>query len=90
MIYYALTTYHVLCCVLHRLSFLPKEDESVLVLSDIHRNSVAFLNRYQESGIFSRIVLLPESRVMATAKYLERKKMPTGFIYKKCCQELGE
>ena len=89
MIYYALTTYHVLCCVLHRLSFLPKEEESVLVLSDIHRNSVAFLNRYRESGIFSRIVLLPESDVMATAKYLERKKMPTGFIYKKCCRGHG-
>ncbi len=89
MIYYALTTYHVLCCVLHRLSFLPKEEESVLVLSDIHRNSVAFLNRYRESGIFSRIVLLPESDVMATAKYLERKKMPTGFIYKKCCRDMG-
>lgn len=89
MIYYALTTYHVLCCVLHRLSFLPKEEESVLVLSDIHRNSVAFLNRYRESGIFSRIVLLPESSVMATAKYLERKKMPTGFIYKKCCRDMG-
>ena len=62
MLYYALTTYHVLCCVLHKMTVHPKE-EAVLVLSDIHRNSAAFAQRYRESGIFSRVVILQEAAV---------------------------
>ena len=62
ILYYALTTYHIQCCVLHRLT-RKKDDTAVLLLSDIHKNSVAFLDRYKNSGIFDDVLLLKESEV---------------------------
>lgn len=64
ILYYALTTYHIQCCVLHKLTRRPDE-KAVLLLSDIHKNSVAFLNRYSESGIFDEVYLLEESAINA-------------------------
>lgn len=73
MIYYALTTYHVLCCVLHKMTVHPQEN-AVLLLSDIHKNSVAFAKHYQSTGIFDKVVLLEELSVLEHQRYLERKK----------------
>ncbi len=87
MIYYALTTYHVLCCVLHKMTVHPDE-KAVLLLSNIHKNSVAYLNRYRESGIFDRVEILDELSVLEHQKYLERKKVPTGLILSACCHRM--
>lgn len=89
MLYYALTTYHVLCCVLHKMTVHPKE-EAVLVLSDIHRNSAAFAQRYRESGIFSRVVILQEAAVLEHQKYLERKKLPVKMILRASCRRMED
>ena len=82
MVYYALTTYHVLCCVLHKMAVHPQEP-ATLLLSDIHRNSVAFARRYEQSGIFDRVVVLPELSVLDHQRYLERKHLPVklGKLY---------
>ncbi len=87
MIYYALTTYHVLCCVLHKMTVHPQEN-AVLLLSDIHKNSVAFAKHYQSTGIFDKVVLLEELSVLEHQRYLERKKMPAGFILSACCRQM--
>ena len=75
ILYYALTTYHIQCCVLHRLTKKPDE-EAVLLLSDIHKNSVAFLSRYRESKIFDNVFLLEESQVNSAARQNEAKHKP--------------
>ncbi len=87
MIYYALTTYHVLCCVLHKMAVAPHE-KAVLLLSNIHKNSVAYVSRYRDSGIFDRVVLLDELSVLGHQKYLERKKLPTKLILSNCCRRM--
>lgn len=87
MIYYALTTYHVLCCVLHKMAVHPHE-KAVLLLSNIHKNSVAYVNRYQASGIFDRVEVLDELSVLEHQKYLERKKIPTNMILSACCHRM--
>ncbi|MGN0115320.1 MAG: hypothetical protein ACI396_08330, partial [Acutalibacteraceae bacterium] len=61
-IYYAVTTYHILCCTLHRMT-QPADEKCVLLLSDIHRNSVAFIERYRNAGIFDDVILLHEAEV---------------------------
>ena len=89
MVYYALTTYHVLCCVLHKMAVHPQEP-ATLLLSDIHRNSVAFARRYEQSGIFDRVVVLPELSVLDHQRYLERKHLPVKLILRACCRRMEE
>ena len=69
MIYYALTTYHVLCCVLHKMAVAPHE-KAVLLLSNIHKNSVAYVSLYRHSYIFDQKILLYFLSVLLHQKYL--------------------
>lgn len=85
ILYYALTTYHIQCCVLHRLTKKPNE-RAVLLLSDIHKNSVAFLSRYRESGIFDEVFLLKESNVNSSARQYEAKHRSKRFILNSACR----
>lgn len=87
MIYYALTTYHVLCCVLHKMT-RHSQEKAVLLLSNIHKNSVAYVNRYRESGIFDRVEILDELSVLEHQRYLERRKVPSGMILSACCHRM--
>lgn len=87
ILYYALTTYHIQCCVLHRLT-RKKDDTAVLLLSDIHKNSVAFLDRYKNSGIFDDVLLLKESEVNANIKKNEQKHRSKNSILKSACAEI--
>lgn len=87
ILYYALTTYHIQCCVLHRLT-RKKDDTAVLLLSDIHKNSVAFLERYKSSGIFDNVLLLEESEVNANVKQNEQKHRSKNSILKSACAEI--
>ena len=87
ILYYALTTYHIQCCVLHRLT-RKKDDTTVLLLSDIHKNSVAFLDRYKNSGIFDDVLLLKESEVNANIKKNEQKHRSKNSILKSACTEI--
>ncbi|MGM9648395.1 MAG: hypothetical protein ACI3XY_00295 [Butyricicoccaceae bacterium] len=86
-IYYALTTYHILCCVLHCMTH-PTEHKTVLLLSDIHKNSVAFIGRYRSSGIFDDIFLLAEGEVMDLSRSLERHSVPVSVTLKICCHQM--
>ena len=76
ILYYALTTYHIQCCVLHRLKYRPDE-KAVLLLSDIHRNSVAFLERYKNSGIFDDVILFEEATINNAVRRRQGKHTPT-------------
>ena len=87
ILYYALTTYHIQCCVLHRLT-RKKDATAVLLLSDIHKNSVAFLDRYKNSGIFDDVLLLKESEVNANIKKNEQKHRSKNSILKSACTEI--
>ncbi|MGN1458231.1 MAG: hypothetical protein ACI4XP_09820 [Acutalibacteraceae bacterium] len=75
ILYYALTTYHIQCCVLHKLKYKPNE-KAVLLLSDIHKNSVAFQKKYKDSGIFDDVVLFEESKINNAVRQRERKHTP--------------
>ncbi len=87
ILYYALTTYHIQCCVLHKLTRRPDE-KAVLLLSDIHKNSVAFLNRYSESGIFDEVYLLEESAINAEIRRRGSKNKSKISILNYACKEI--
>lgn len=58
----------------------------VLLLSDIHRNSAAYLERYRQAGIFDEVFLLPEAEVTDFARSLDRRKIPSSLVGKLCCR----
>lgn len=87
IIYYAVSTYHVECCVLHRLTKEPNE-KAILLISDIHVNSVLFLQQYRNIGIFDEIILLSEMEVRKYSLYLEQKKIDPMKVVNKCCNRM--
>lgn len=87
ILYYALTTYHILCCVLHKMKY-KSDEKSVLLLSDIHQNSVAFINRYRESGVFDDVVIFPESAVNNDVRKRERNHISTKQNLRKAVQDV--
>lgn len=87
ILYYALTTYHIQCCVLHKLTRKPQE-KAVLLLSDIHQNSLAFLSRYKDSKIFDDVILLNEMEVNNRAKQNERKHRSRRSILNCACRDI--
>lgn len=87
IIYYAVSTYHVECCVLHRLTREP-DDRAVLLLSDIHVNSMLFLERYRASGMFDEIIPLRELDIRKYSLYLEQKKQNPMAVVNKCCARM--
>lgn len=87
ILYYALTTYHIQCCVLHKLT--KKQDESaILLLSDIHKNSVVFLERYKNSGIFDDVMLLAEAEVNANVRRNSAKHRSKRSILRTACRQI--
>lgn len=87
ILYYALTTYHIQCCVLHKLT-QKKNEEAILLLSDIHQNSVAFLSRYKSSNIFSDVILLPEMEINAHVRKNEARHRSKMSILNTACKEI--
>lgn len=87
ILYYALTTYHIQCCVVHKMTRKPNE-KAVLLLSDIHKNSVAFLQRYKNSGIFDDVLLLEESRVNANVRRNSAKHRSKRRILHTACRQI--
>ncbi|MCD8025874.1 MAG: hypothetical protein LUF33_02800 [Clostridiales bacterium] len=87
IVYYALTTYHIQCCVLHKIT-RKADEKAVLLLSDIHRNSVAFLPGYKESGIFDDVIILEETAVNNRIKQNERKLRSKRSILSRACRDI--
>lgn len=87
ILYYALTTYHIQCCVLHKLTKRPDEN-AILLLSDIHRNSIAFLERYKKSGIFDDVLLLQEASVNANVRRGSAKHRSKSSILRTACRQI--
>lgn len=87
ILYYALTTYHIQCCVLHKIT-VNRDKKAILLLSDIHKNSVAFLQRYKGSGIFDDVVILEESAINAAARKSGENHVPVSHVISKACGSL--
>lgn len=87
ILYYALTTYHIQCCVLHKMTRKPNE-KAVLLLSDIHQNSVAFLHRYQSSDIFDDVIILNEMSVNSKVRQSESKHRSKSSILNRACKDI--
>ena len=72
ILYYALTTYHILCCMLHRMT-QRKDESATLLLSNIHFNSVAGLKKYESSDIFNEIKIIDELECLVQTRRKEKR-----------------
>jgi hypothetical protein len=69
---------------------INKSEKAILILSDIHKNSVTFAKRYQNSNVFDDVIILNELSVLSYQRILERKKVPTSTILSKCCKKVDK
>lgn len=89
-LYYALTNYHLLCCILHALKYHTGEN-NVLYLSRWHPDCIEMIDNLKKSNIFSRVELFDEVDSPSGNKKIDSKqincdineivsKIPINFI----------
>lgn len=68
ILYHALTTYHFLSCIVHRLLYHP-QDKSVLLIdaNDLPRLGYSDYGRIIESGLFDRVIRFPSAQIIDPA-----------------------
>ena len=64
ILYHASTMYHLLCCIVHKLSYHPDDDAELLMLEYIKpdKNRKAFLKQVLDSGFFATARYVPEQK----------------------------
>lgn len=74
ILYYGVTSYHMLCCILHKMTRHPKE-AAQLFLSNTHPECEKLIESIQKSGIFEKTGLFPDKGRMLPYKkeYQENK-----------------
>lgn len=89
-LYYALTNYHLLCCILHVLKYHRNED-NVLYLSRWHPDCIEMIENLKKTNIFSRVEIFDEVDSPSGNKKVNSKqisydintivsKIPSNFI----------
>lgn len=90
ILYYAVTSYHVLCCILHKMT-RHSEDEAMLLISDTHPECGKLGNAMEDSGIFQKIGFFPDKGRMLPYKkeYLKnRNKNTLEHLTMRLCNEV--
>lgn len=67
ILYYGVTSYHMLCCILHKMTRHP-EEQAELYLSDTHPECHRLIGSIRESGIFAEAELFPDKGRMLPYK----------------------
>lgn len=73
-LYYALTNYHLLCCILHVFKYHSGE-ENVLYLSRWHPDCIEMINNLRKANIFSRVEIFNEVDSPSGNKKINSKQM---------------
>ena len=81
ILYYGVTSYHMLCCILHKMTCHPKE-EAQLFLSDTHPECGKLTASIRKSGIFQKAELFPDKgRMLPYKKEYQRNKTEEKLDY---------
>lgn len=91
VLYYALSTYQILGCILHKLEY-HRDDEAILLISDVHILRNDFKSRIKSTKIFKKVEIISDKvikrnvlKVGTEASYISsiarnvRKKTPIDF-----------
>ena len=70
ILYHASTLYHSLCCLVHKLAFHPREEAELLLVEYMFRGDEmeAFIQKLNSYGWFTRIRVVPESRLAENSR----------------------
>lgn len=67
-IYYAMTNYHLLCCIVHKLLLNEKNDAHLYVSSFLSLNQTDIIDRIKKTNIFSEVIEYEEISVKREEK----------------------
>lgn len=73
-LYYAVTNYHLLCCILHAIKYHSKE-RNVLYLSCWHPDHEFLIKQLKKTNIFSRVELFQEVSFPSGNKKISNKQL---------------
>ena len=73
-LYYAVTNYHLLCCILHAIKYHAKED-NILYLSCWHPDNEILIKQLKKTNVFSRVELFQEVAFPSGNKKISNKQM---------------
>lgn len=75
ILYYGVTSYHMLCCILHKMTIHP-EEKAKIFLSDTHPECQRLIGSIEKSKLFEEAGLFPDKERMLPYKK-EYAKNPT-------------
>lgn len=61
ILYYGVTTYHILCCLLHRITFNSEESNAVLYVSGLNNYANSIKTNLEKLDLFSEIIIFDDS-----------------------------
>lgn len=71
ILYHALTTYHFLSCIIHRLLYHPQDKAILLVdANDLPRLGYSDYGKIIESGLFDRVIRFPSAQIIDPASVI--------------------
>lgn len=86
-LYYAVTNYHLLCCILHAIKY-HKDEKNILYLSNWHPDYEELLINLKKSKIFTKVELFLEVRFPSGNKKISKKQIDIDI--KKILEDIPE
>lgn len=74
VLYYAMTNYHILNCILHKLKY-NKNKKAVLYLSEWHSEHSKLIRQIKETGFFDKVLVFHEVLFPKTTTELSKEKI---------------
>lgn len=74
-LYYAITNYHLICCLLHKMIYNTKKDATLVISSFLTNSQPTLLNAIKNSNIFKKVVVYNEIEVTKTEKLLNNNEL---------------
>lgn len=74
-LYYAMTNYHLICCILHKMIYNDEKDATLVLSSFLTNSQPNLLNAIKNSNIFKKVIVYNEIEVIKTKKLLNNNEL---------------
>ncbi len=86
--YYAMTNYHIICCLLHKMCINKKNKGILYVSSYMKQNQPNIVNKIKESKIFDNVYFYDELEFKRTTKKMNTKELKIEI--NRICEEVDQ
>ena len=73
-IYYAVTNYHLLCCILHHIQY--NKNDSILLISEyLTEVRAELVDNIKKTGLFNDVIIIDKPYFSDDDTYIEKEKL---------------